>query len=432
LALIGTTTVATGTWYHLALVRNGTSVKLYVNGVEESSATLPADHNIDAGDTTDTHIGRTDFGLDTSYHGYIDELRVSNIARYNSTFTPNASEFSSDGNTVLLMHMNGTNASTTFTDDNVPASSGQFTITSNAGSFSLTPTADVTTEGAETFTVSVRTGSTSGTVVATSGTITINDTSLTAITPPPASVKLGTSSVAAGYGDSGITDGVTNSSTGFTFSAWVYPTLTGHTGSEWCLINLPNQDGDNSSMYIAVKDNGGLRFYRQVPGIEGADYDELVSGAFPTANTWYHLVISGSVSSTFVVYINGVQKTSLQYGGGISNNNFQFQILTRVRIGSAAPDGYASGKGDQIAQVWFDNSNVGVTANLTKFYNNGFVDMGSQGTSSGLSRPLVYHTGSTNSSPAFHTSGGRTSASSGNYLTYNLLDNDFGTIANGT
>ena len=54
--------------------------------------------------------------------------------------------------------------------------SGSFLMTSNGGTFSVTPTADVTTEGAETFTVSVRTGSTSGTVVATSRAITINDT----------------------------------------------------------------------------------------------------------------------------------------------------------------------------------------------------------------------------------------------------------------
>jgi subtilisin family serine protease len=56
-------------------------------------------------------------------------------------------------------------------------STGSFTITSNAGTFSVTPTADATTEGAETFTASVRTGSVSGTIVATSSTVTINDTS---------------------------------------------------------------------------------------------------------------------------------------------------------------------------------------------------------------------------------------------------------------
>lgn len=59
-------------------------------------------------------------------------------------------------------------------------SSGSFTITSNSGSFTVTPTADATTEGSETFEISIRTGSTSGTVVATSSAITINDTSLTA------------------------------------------------------------------------------------------------------------------------------------------------------------------------------------------------------------------------------------------------------------
>jgi hypothetical protein len=59
---------------------------------------------------------------------------------------------------------------------------GSFTITSNSGSFSVTPFADTTTEGPETFVVEIRTDSTSGPVVATSSTITINDTSLTAVT----------------------------------------------------------------------------------------------------------------------------------------------------------------------------------------------------------------------------------------------------------
>lgn len=61
-------------------------------------------------------------------------------------------------------------------------SSGSFTINNDAGSFTVTPTADATTEGSETFQIEIRTDSISGTIVATSSTITINDTS---ITPPP-------------------------------------------------------------------------------------------------------------------------------------------------------------------------------------------------------------------------------------------------------
>jgi len=61
------------------------------------------------------------------------------------------------------------------------SSSGNFNINSNTGSFSVTPILDLTTEGPETFTVSIRTTSISGTVVTTSSSITINDISTTPI-----------------------------------------------------------------------------------------------------------------------------------------------------------------------------------------------------------------------------------------------------------
>jgi alpha-tubulin suppressor-like RCC1 family protein len=57
--------------------------------------------------------------------------------------------------------------------------SGSFSISASSGTFSVTPIADFTTEGAETFTVSIRTNSTSGTVIATSASVTVNDTSTT-------------------------------------------------------------------------------------------------------------------------------------------------------------------------------------------------------------------------------------------------------------
>ena len=65
------------------------------------------------------------------------------------------------------------------------AVNGSFSLTgggaqdNGTGSFNITTIADNTTEGAQTFTVSVRSGSISGTVIVTSGSITVNDTSLT-------------------------------------------------------------------------------------------------------------------------------------------------------------------------------------------------------------------------------------------------------------
>lgn len=48
----------------------------------------------------------------------MDEFRISNTARYTTTFTPQTTPFQNDANTLLLLHMDGTDGSTVFFDDN--------------------------------------------------------------------------------------------------------------------------------------------------------------------------------------------------------------------------------------------------------------------------------------------------------------------------
>jgi len=66
-------------------------------------------------------IGRTRGSADME--GYIDEIRISDVARYPSgtPFTPSSTQFTSDANTLLLIHggeaKSGTTGSgATFTD----------------------------------------------------------------------------------------------------------------------------------------------------------------------------------------------------------------------------------------------------------------------------------------------------------------------------
>lgn len=104
-----TNTVEADTWNHFALQYNGFEYALYLNGVKTTLTLSSKDVNSSA--WTSLRFG--DWEWNTDYmNGYIDELRISNIARYTSSFTPSTTEFIRDPNTLVLNHFNGTNGST--------------------------------------------------------------------------------------------------------------------------------------------------------------------------------------------------------------------------------------------------------------------------------------------------------------------------------
>ena len=101
------------------------------------------------------------------------------------TFTITTQNF---GTGTLYWTVLGISGTVNDADFSSPASTvsagGSVAITNNSGSFALTLANDLTTEGAETFNVSIRTGSTAGPIKVTSSTITINDTSVAPFFPP--------------------------------------------------------------------------------------------------------------------------------------------------------------------------------------------------------------------------------------------------------
>jgi len=73
-------------WYHFALVRSGTSVKLYINGTAD--ATVRTDSGTFLfGDTSTLEIGS--HSTQYPFNGYMDDIRMTKgVARYTSNFTP--------------------------------------------------------------------------------------------------------------------------------------------------------------------------------------------------------------------------------------------------------------------------------------------------------------------------------------------------------
>lgn len=103
-------------WKHVAVTRSGNNLRLWFDGSLVGSNTTAGDKRLNWDNNTgDVTIGDVS-GDETD--GWIDEVRISNVLRYTGTgsFTPQ-SRFVPDENTLLLVHFDGTDASTTFTDD---------------------------------------------------------------------------------------------------------------------------------------------------------------------------------------------------------------------------------------------------------------------------------------------------------------------------
>ncbi len=93
--LTGGTTLSVGQWYFIYGIYDGSTVKVYVNGVEDGSTSNSG--NIDA-TTEPVLIGRRAIGDNRFFTGIIDEVRMSDVARstdwmitrYNNENSPSA------------------------------------------------------------------------------------------------------------------------------------------------------------------------------------------------------------------------------------------------------------------------------------------------------------------------------------------------------
>ena len=101
----GSQSLSADTWYHVAAVKNGTSLKCYINGSENCSGTLSSASY--SPDPNYMYVG--DFGPGGfSLEGNFSNLRFSDTARYTTTFTAPSEAFTDDSNTVFLMPFNET------------------------------------------------------------------------------------------------------------------------------------------------------------------------------------------------------------------------------------------------------------------------------------------------------------------------------------
>lgn len=91
MTITGTTTLVTGTWYHVAMTRNGTTFTLWLNGASEGTATSSDALYTNASDGL--FFGNNGAGS-SGLSGYMDDIRITKgVCRYTAPFTPPAAQF---------------------------------------------------------------------------------------------------------------------------------------------------------------------------------------------------------------------------------------------------------------------------------------------------------------------------------------------------
>jgi hypothetical protein len=77
---------STSTWYHVAVSRSGTNLRLFVDGTQLGATFTSSDNVTNA--TTLVVANNLGGAPELTLNGNLDDLRITNFARYTANFTP--------------------------------------------------------------------------------------------------------------------------------------------------------------------------------------------------------------------------------------------------------------------------------------------------------------------------------------------------------
>jgi hypothetical protein len=112
MSITTTADLSDGAWHHTAFVRYGNVWNVYIDGTSQATTTQA----LTILDESNPLSFGAQYTANYDFNGHMDEIRVSSTARYTANFTPSTTKYSPDSNTLLLIHSDTTDASTTFND----------------------------------------------------------------------------------------------------------------------------------------------------------------------------------------------------------------------------------------------------------------------------------------------------------------------------
>jgi hypothetical protein len=170
-------------------------------------------------------------------------------------------------------------------------------------------------------------------------------------------------------------------------------TLPSSAATFWCLFMAPDSSDGNLTAGLFINNSNQLVHYSHYrTGFIQTTYTTAL-----TTNTWYHVVAknNGTGSGRTQIWVNGVRTNDVA-AVNISTANFTYSSVNQYNI---AADNFGNRWWHDgcIEQLYWYAGDIDLDANIQQFYNNGFVNMGTAGTTSGLPTPHIYHIGNTQS-----------------------------------
>ena len=263
----GSTVLSLNTWYHVALVRSGTTVSIYLNGVLEATHTSDDGGGVprNCDNNTEFHIGHlANYGR--GWDGYISNMRlVKGQALYTSNFTPPTEPLTLTSQGAVESNVGFLGCQTPIvsavskgpkahTNSYVKPSYGPFSGSSGFGSVDLDGTNDFVE------------------VAAVSG------------SNPPWSF---------------------GSNDAFTIECWAFADSYANTGwykRIWSLSDNPAVNNYTDGITMEMDNNGAFRFRY--------DNSILLSSNNRSASTWYHVAFTRMEEGTIVLHVDGQAQAS--------------------------------------------------------------------------------------------------------------------------
>lgn len=265
------------TWLHVAVVRSGGTLTLYINGTNRGSTTF-------TNNCTDglQYIGRPSDTSNFAMQGYISNLRITKSAVYTTAFTPPTSHLTAISGTSLL-----TCQSNRFKDN----STNNFTLTRNG------------------------------------------DTKVSAFTPfnQTAAYSASTNGGSAYFDGTGDTLTIASStpnqfgSGDFTIETWYYCSGAISTSGQHLFFRRTTAAALGLIFQV---DNSKLNLLAGDTNIGGWEVN-ISSTTTLTANRWYHLAMSRSGSS-WKIFVDGVQEASINASFTIAEETGNITIGTNI------------------------------------------------------------------------------------------------------